>query len=91
MPDRSRKTPVKLLVLDAVGYVLFVVGAFVALASHGVHDRIAPFLTDRIPHGFEVIAGAGTALLGIIVLVASDKLKRRAVAAVNKGTGGAGS
>jgi len=74
----------KLMLLDVLGYVLFAVGAFVALATHGVHDRIAPFLTDRFPHWVEIAAGAAVALIGIVILVASDKRKRRRKGAESK-------
>lgn len=71
------KSPAPHVALDAVGYVLFTIGAFVTLASHDVHDRIVPFLTQRFPHWVEIAAGAAVALVGIAVLVISDKLKRR--------------
>lgn len=76
--------PNKLMVLDGLGYVLFAVGAFYALATHGVHDRIAPFLADRFPHWVEVAVGAAAALVGIAILVSSDKLKRRRKEAESK-------
>jgi len=90
MPDGAnnvvprRKTPANLVVLDGVGYALFALGAFFALASHSVHTRVA-FL-GRFSHTSEIIAGAAVALLGIVLLVVSDKLKR---ADKHKGTTGA--
>jgi hypothetical protein len=93
MPDgannlalRSGKTPLKLLVLDGVGYVLFAAGAFYALASDSLHERL-PFLTG-MTYTAQILIGASTALVGIALLVVSDKLKRRATEVVNQRTDG---
>jgi hypothetical protein len=75
MPDVASKRT-GLLVLDGVGYVLFAAGAFYGLASNELHERL-PFLTG-IEYATKIYIGAGVALLGIVLLVVSDKFKRHA-------------
>lgn len=84
-PNPARTSRQRLVIVDAIGYVFFAVGAFVALASHSVHQRIAIF--ERFSHTSEIIAGAVVALIGIALLITSDKLKRKAK---QQGTTGAG-
>ena len=74
MPDVT-KSPIKLVILDGVGYALFAVGAFYSLASHTLHERL-PFLTG-LEHSTQIFLGAGVAVAGIITVVISDKLKKR--------------
>lgn len=78
------KTPIKLVILDVVGYALFAIGAFYALASHTLHERL-PFLTG-LEHSTQIIAGAAVAMVGIIMVVISDKLKKRGQGSEHKGT-----
>lgn len=64
------------LALDAAGYILFVIGAFAALATTPILARIPLF--NRLQHPTQIMIGGAVALLGIALLVISDKRKSKA-------------
>lgn len=62
------------LILNAVGYLLFGVGALYALASHSLHDALPVFA--GLPHSTHLWIGGGTLIVGVALLIAADRLTK---------------
>jgi hypothetical protein len=68
-------TPTLARVLVGLGLFFFGLGAFYSLASHGLHEAL-PFLA-ALPHSAHIYIGAGGAILGLVLLLVGERIKKR--------------